>query len=358
LTAVGLLASVWARTTIRAVLAVYLFLGAGLALARAFEIPILAFDFGPTGDDSYWERHGPTGVFLLIVIVICLVIAVARLRPAHEKQRSSAGAAGARSKVKGRIEDAPIRWKEQHAGGWAAIPLWGALPQWCRLVLVMLATAGVTLMPPTSEERIILLALAVFVSSSLWVGVRCAGAITSEREKQTWDALLVTLLDARQIVRGKLWGNIDAVAPYLIAYLPPAVFGAIEAGPAALVSVLYLWLANWLFLYFIAACGLHASARSTSTWRSLIAATLKAIGMALYAGLIAGVPITSCFMCGICALEFRGALPPTPVFTLAFFLLTVPTPILVWLFALSESLLEQAEQEWLILRENAGRTDG
>ena len=38
------------------------------------------------------------------------------------------------------------------------------------------------------------------------VGIRCSGAISGERERLTWEALLLTPLETRYLVRGKLRG--------------------------------------------------------------------------------------------------------------------------------------------------------
>ena len=57
---------------------------------------------------------------------------------------------------------------------------------------------------PDSGADFLGLAAAALFASTVIVGIRCSGAIVSEREKQTWEALLVTPLTARELVRGKL----------------------------------------------------------------------------------------------------------------------------------------------------------
>ena len=59
------------------------------------------------------------------------------------------------------------------------------------------------------------------------------GAISSERERQTWEALLLTPLSAGQIIRGKLWGVMAASYWYLLAYAAPAVTLSVLGGPVA-----------------------------------------------------------------------------------------------------------------------------
>ena len=42
------------------------------------------------------------------------------------------------------------------------------------------------------------------------IGLRAAVTISSERERGTWDALLTSPLEGKEIVRGKLWGSLWA----------------------------------------------------------------------------------------------------------------------------------------------------
>src|SRR5262245_61229808 len=106
--------------------------------------------------------------------------------------------------------------------------------------------------------------------ASLVVGIRCSGAVSGERERQTWEALLLTPLTSRQLIRGKLWGIIGSSYLYLLAYAVPALGFAAIAGPTAFFWTA-LWLAvTWLAMYFIGATGIWCSVRSRGSWRSLL----------------------------------------------------------------------------------------
>ena len=49
------------------------------------------------------------------------------------------------------------------------------------------------------------------------VGLRAAVAISSERERGTWDALLTSPLEGPEIVRAKLWGSLHALRWLFVA---------------------------------------------------------------------------------------------------------------------------------------------
>ena len=77
--------------------------------------------------------------------------------------------------------------------------------------------------PEGAEDYFVLQGLAVMLLGSFIVGIRCSGAITGERERQTWEAVLLTPMSAKQLVTGKLWGVMGACYWYLLAYGVPAV---------------------------------------------------------------------------------------------------------------------------------------
>src|SRR5262245_66316966 len=75
--------------------------------------------------------------------------------------------------------------------------------------------------------------------ASLLVGIRCSGAVSGEREKQTWEALLLTPLTSRQLIRGKLWGIMGASLIYVLAYAVPALLLSL-AGSASELHAMYV----------------------------------------------------------------------------------------------------------------------
>ena len=236
---------------------------------------------------------------------LCVVIASWRLRPAYLRQLEG------RPKKKRRwwqahraaVSNQPLRWKERHVEGIAPLAILRGLPRWLGLVLVFLATTlssgrillehlppgqtGATLLrrfmdgdvagvwhmvldlSPAADE-FFAQGVIVMLLAGVVIGIRCSGAVTGERERQTWEALLLTPLETRELIRGKLWGIVGASYPYLAAYALPAVSLAALGGRGALLWTL-LWLAvTWLALFYVGAAGLWCSVRSRGSWRSLL----------------------------------------------------------------------------------------
>jgi ABC-type transport system involved in multi-copper enzyme maturation permease subunit len=314
--AMSLLASVWSRQTRDAVLGVYLIVIAG-ALLLWVTGGLFLFDplhvLEPIeGDAADWMEFARR--FLIMTLswgalgVGCLALATWRLRPAYLRQL--AGDSRPRKvrwwrAQRAPVADEPLRWKERHVEGIAPLATLRRFPRWLGIILIIAVTLLISLgglagpvlrnMRPDEAGKMLsagqldelgkvlppagtlfqwqgVIAILAF---TLMVGLRCSGAITGERERQTWEALLLTPLPAEQLVRGKLWGIIGAGVPYLLAY----------AIPATAVSVLF-WIAprGWLGTFwtvlllgvtvlamaFVGAAGLWCSARSKSSWRSLV----------------------------------------------------------------------------------------
>jgi ABC-type transport system involved in multi-copper enzyme maturation permease subunit len=111
----------------------------------------------------------------------------------------------------------------------------------------------------------------VLLLFSAVVGIRCSGAVTGEREKQTWEAVLLTPISAKQLVHSKLWGVLSGMLWYLLAYAVPAVLLSALGGLASLFWTVTWLAATALAMYCIGAAGLWFSVKSKTSWRSLLA---------------------------------------------------------------------------------------
>jgi ABC-type transport system involved in multi-copper enzyme maturation permease subunit len=318
----SLLASVWSRQTRDAVLGLFI-VGAAILMVNWFLgdwwlrpvfrwlDPFSMMD--PAWGTGNWAALEKMADRLLLaalawgfIMLGCLGLAAWRLRPAYLRQLQAEG-----HKKKSRwwvakrsaITNDPIRWKERQVEGIAPLPVLRQIPSWFGIVTVLVLTlvssgtilwlslpAGVGLddlaalmvhgefskvaghlnnMAPCDEWFMLQGILAIFLAS-LVVGIRCSGAISGERERLTWEALLLTPLETRQLVRGKLRGIMSASYPYLRVYAVPAALLSLLGGLQAFVWTIISLAVTLLAMYFIGAAGIWCSVTSKSSWRSLL----------------------------------------------------------------------------------------
>jgi ABC-type Na+ efflux pump permease subunit len=315
--AAALLASVCCRQTRDAVLALYLVLVLGGLAVWRWHAWLCYFDplycIAPAWQAWRTVDLGEAGRRLAgntlcwgVLGGVCLAVAVWRLRPTYRRELESRPAPVLPGAVREHppLSDAPVRWREQHVEGLAPTPFLRRVPQGLGLILVALATtlssltilvlsmpsgrsfarlawALVQLQPerlvlllPDASAGFLLQGIIVMFLASLVVGIRCSGSVTTEREKKTWEALLLTPLSATQILRDKLWGVISSSYWYLVAYAAPALLLASFGGVLALFWTV-VWLAvTVLAMYYIGSVGLWCSVRSRSSWRALLGTLL------------------------------------------------------------------------------------
>ncbi len=326
LSAISLLASVWTKQTRTAVLVVYILVG-GAWLLFALDLlplpqelidalnPLHALETAFDRDDpaEVARRLGRTATVYGTITLVCWLVASWRLRPAHVKQLQ----AKPRRRLAFRNLDRPrptldaIAWKEGHVG--RRLPRWLTLPLCFAVGLAWaIAAAGPGF---RTEEAMHLVFIAALIASAA-VGVRASGTIVGERERQTWEGLLTTPWTFRDLVRGKLRGILASTWPFVLAFdlgvavvvgpmsrSEPVAFVAYaavaaavasgigwylpKAGPWAAGVLAILWaaaggveyalavtaglLVTWLMMDFLGSVGMWCSARSQSSWRSLLA---------------------------------------------------------------------------------------
>jgi ABC-type transport system involved in multi-copper enzyme maturation permease subunit len=317
LASASLLASVWSKQTRDAVLGLYaaggaatlvLWLLGGLHLFDPLHVLEPAWGQARLRDlQELGRRLLVYGSAWGLVAVVCFGLAVWRLRPAYLQQLEGEG-----RKKQARwwrverlpVGDDPVPWKEQHVDGLAPVTFLRRFPRWLAMLLIFAVTlissafllwsnraAGTTLEELVRKaahlhyvdlaERVtgagkgfLIQSVAVMLLASLVVGIRCSGAVTGERERQTWEALLLTPLTARELIRGKLWGIMGASYLYVLAYAVPALVLAALPILAADFAPLF-WTAIWLAvtllaMYFVGAAGIWCSVRARTSWRSLL----------------------------------------------------------------------------------------
>jgi ABC-type transport system involved in multi-copper enzyme maturation permease subunit len=326
LAAASVLASVLCRQTRDAILALYVStLAAGMATWRLGGIleylnPLYvlapAWELGEgSGLAEAGSRLALSALAYAVLGGACLAMAVWRLWPAFRRElegdRPSPQGGRWLSGPRASLGDDPVLWRECHVEGLAPAPAFrrfrrgvaiaaiaatvtasslailivslpsGVEPAELARALVSLNTDALSAAQPDASVGFLVQSLVVLLLASLVVGVRCSGAVTGERERQTWEALLLTPLSARQILHGKLWGILGASFWYLLAYAAPAVVLSTLGGLLALFWTV-LWLGvTLLAMYYVGAAGLWCSVRSRNSWRALLGT--------LTAGYIGGV---------------------------------------------------------------------
>jgi ABC-type transport system involved in multi-copper enzyme maturation permease subunit len=313
LASLSLLASVWTKQTRDAVLVFFLVLGLHLIILAIvgganYIIPTNVLKPIMEGADSQARAEFGRRLTGMILLwggegFIWLSLATLSLRPAYIRQLQGDGRARKNSwwrSERSAIGEKPIIWKERQVDGLSPIQYLRGTPTWVGVIATFLATLGGSLfilwlsLPSgvsiadvlgmlknrnypgfqnqfgPADEGFQLMGVLVMLLFSLLVGVRCSGAISGERERQTWEALLLTPLSAKSLIRGKLWGIMGASYYYLFAYAVPALALSLIGG---LMS--FLWVAiglgvTLLAMYFIGATGLRCSVRAKNSWRSLL----------------------------------------------------------------------------------------
>jgi ABC-type transport system involved in multi-copper enzyme maturation permease subunit len=120
------------------------------------------------------------------------------------------------------------------------------------------------------------------------MGLRAAVAIASERERQTWDGLLLCPLEGGEIVLGKIWGSL-----YSLRWFAAAILLAWTAGVStgALSVIDYLtWVADTLFIgIFMVAAGVYFSLSCASSTRAMTLTVVSWMGAIIVAFIVAGL---------------------------------------------------------------------
>jgi ABC-type transport system involved in multi-copper enzyme maturation permease subunit len=104
----------------------------------------------------------------------------------------------------------------------------------------------------------------------LAVGVRAANIVCMERDKQTMETLLSSVLTDHEILFGKWFGCVFGFGPSMVLILIIWIT-CVLAGGLGIPSILFLVLAYFVYAAFAAALGLFFSAGTTTTTRSLLA---------------------------------------------------------------------------------------
>jgi ABC-type transport system involved in multi-copper enzyme maturation permease subunit len=226
------------------------------------------------------------------------VAAMRRWNTAQEvRRRGAADAAGARSSRRGWFASRdvwpnPVLWREvctrAHGRAMPVVRL-----AW--LLLFAVAVAGVAAEARAARPDRLATAVAVVpmaLASLLAVTAMAVTSVTTERDRGTFDLLLVSDLEPAEFVWGKLWGVLLAARE--IVLLPLALCGALVAvGVATPEHGLYLAVGLAVLLFFAAVLGLYAGL-SHPVSRQAIAVALGTVAF-LFVGVATAMRIMVAF---------------------------------------------------------------
>lgn len=339
LSSISVLASVWTRHTSSAVFAVYLLVGgaATLYLGRWWSLPSWTAWFDPlyvlrpayegSSIAETFRRLGQAAIGWGAIGFVCIALACWRLRPAYVKQLAVRRRWFSVAHWLPRPAPSwnPLAWKETYTG--RRIPLWLGLPLVAGVTAAtcvpgFTAPATPSGPPPGPAEIIVNRAWFAIGFLALIVAVRSSGAVTTERERRTWDGLMISPMNYHDILLGKIHGIMASAWPYAlafaltctatalmvgdltgpimrvaaatlaaafaVAYFVPgrttaiwvalAVIWSLAAGPAVFAVITVMLATSWLVMRFVACVGIWSSVRCQSSWRSLMLTSCLAIG--------------------------------------------------------------------------------
>lgn len=209
-----------------------------------------------------------------------------RLRPSFLASVAGASRRGGRRRVVPPVAaDRPMLWKELFIERAAALGIFGRLLGTgliAYLVLGSLASAGLVayhtwIVPDAARlDRATVLMGQMYEGTGdlfaillqLAVALRAAVAISSERERGTWEALLTSPLTGREILVGKLWGSL-----YALRWLFLATFLAwglsVACGAMHVRDLVRLLLEVGVVGLFAAAVGVRASMTCRTATRAM-----------------------------------------------------------------------------------------
>jgi ABC-type transport system involved in multi-copper enzyme maturation permease subunit len=243
------------------------------SLLRCFDpLYVLGPSWGLADEAEFWRRFQVVGIGCAIVGATFLTMAVWQLRPHAIRYLEGVSSRQRKGPKRHPVEDDPVCWRERLAGKkvlhWVGALIFAiAATEACRWIL-------------QKKEFWYFAALwgAGGVLLSLPLSIRASGAITGERDRQTWGTLLISPLETWEIIIDKRWGVLQSFFPYYLAFLVPALTLPWVLGTRALLLTAAMLLLWTTVLFFMASTGVWCSAFSSSSWRSLVATVARGYG--------------------------------------------------------------------------------
>lgn len=214
-----------------------------------------------------------------VVVALCLVHSIRRLRPVYMAQTYATPKTitGRRHRRRKAVYTPPMMWKELH----------GDAPRMSRAGKVLFALTVLACMAPlvfmviqdfqrgfrfwqeAMNVYVRVVGTGVSLLLLLVIAVRAATCVGSERDRQTLESLLSTPLTDWEILRAKWYSSLLAGIPLSILLFLIWGLGVVTGG-LHLVALPLLALTMCCYAAFVASVGLYFSSGSRSTTRGLV----------------------------------------------------------------------------------------
>ena len=193
----------------------------------------------------------------VILVTNAVAVPLARRWNTGGEPRRPAVATAASRRGRREVWDNPVLWREirTRAHGRAMV-----IVRLAWLAIFAAAAAGIVAQARAARPDRLGVALAVVppaLASLLAVAALAVTSITSERDRGAFDLLLVSDLEPREIVWGKLLGVLGAAREIVVLPLVLCA-GLVAAGLVSLEHGLYLVLGLALLVFFAAVLGIYA----------------------------------------------------------------------------------------------------
>jgi ABC-type transport system involved in multi-copper enzyme maturation permease subunit len=242
---------------------------------------VLAPAWGDSDGREFQLRLGIAAVFYTGVGISCLSLSAWRLRAEAVRSLSRTVDRHQKGPRRAPVDDDPVCWRERVAQRpWL---------RWLAASAIFAVSTGIGWWISDSPRLAYLFpvvwTLATFVFG-LFIGIRASGTVTGERERQTWDSLLITPLETWEILVDKRRGVVQRYYLYCAAFALPMLLLSFRSGIGTFVISAGLLLVAWTALYFMASCGVWCSAFSSSSWWSIVGTVARGYGYCIWITLI------------------------------------------------------------------------
>jgi ABC-type transport system involved in multi-copper enzyme maturation permease subunit len=235
--------------------------------------------------DYYWE---PVWELVLLQGVATLALgflATWAVRRVHLREAGKAPAKQQKSILPVRrlkLGNYPMIWKERVAARLSGkVGIAARIATWLIALGVLVPSVYWSLAMPGNASAGLSVFTANFIAclGLLVLATRAAGAITSEKEKDTWVTLLSTPLSAGEIIVGKLVGSLYSLRGVVVVL---SILWALQIlrAPQLLVALPFTLGTLAVAGFFAATLGLNYSLRSTNSTRAMGATLATALFVA------------------------------------------------------------------------------